>query len=254
MLITKTQVKYIQSLGHKKFRDAEGVFVVEGPRITGELLAVSGLRPRQIYALPEWIGGLPSGVAEGLITEVGPAELQRLSALTTPNQVVAVFGKPEFGEPDFGAGIHLVLDGIQDPGNLGTIVRLADWFGIRTVVCTADSADVYNPKAVQSTMGSIGRVQVLYRDPVEVVGQGRGMPVYAAVLAGESVYGIGHIDRGFIVIGNESKGIGSGLLGLATRRVTIPRIGNAESLNAAIATGIVLSHLVGGEGSPVSGG
>lgn len=244
MLITKTQVKYIQSLGHKKFRDAEGVFVVEGPRITGELLAL--LPPRQIYALREWIEGLPASVNKGPITAVGPAELQRLSALTTPNQVVAVFGKPSFGEPDYGEAIHLVLDGVQDPGNLGTIVRLADWFGIASVVCTPDSADVYNYKAVQSTMGSIGRVRVVYRDPIEVLRKVPEAPVYATVLEGENLYGMGRADRGFIVIGNESRGIGPDLLGLATRRVTIPRIGSAESLNAAVATGIVLSHLVGG--------
>ncbi|HXB94864.1 MAG TPA: hypothetical protein VNU70_06890, partial [Puia sp.] len=134
MLITKTQIKYIQSLGHKKFRDAEGVFVVEGPKLTGELLAASNMRPRQIYALPEWIEGLPPGAVKETITGVGQAELERLSALATPNQVVAVFEKPVFGEPDFGAGIHLVLDSIQDPGNLGTMVRLADWFGVRSVV------------------------------------------------------------------------------------------------------------------------
>ena len=243
MLITKTQVKYIQSLGHKKFRDAEGVFVVEGPRITGELLAA--FPPAQVYALREWIEGLPAKVDKGPIIEVSPADLQRLSALTTPNQVVAVFAKPSFGEPDFGAGIHLVLDGVQDPGNLGTIVRLADWFGIGTVVCTPDTADVYNPKAIQSTMGSIGRVQVMYRDPVEVLQRTGGMPVYAAVLDGENLRGLGRIDRGFIAIGNEARGIGPGLLELATRRVTIPRIGQAESLNAAVAAGIVLSHLVG---------
>jgi len=242
MLITKTQVKYIQSLGHKKFRDAEGVFVVEGPKITAELLAV--LSPRQIYALPEWIEAMPSGSWKGVVTAVGSVELERLSALTTPNRVVAVFEKPVFGEPDFDAGIHLVLDGIQDPGNLGTIIRLADWFGIGTVVCTPDSADVFNSKAVQSTMGSVGRVAVIYCEPEEVLRSAGGMPVYATTLEGESVYGIGRIERGFIVVGNESKGIGPELLGLATRRVTIPRKGSAESLNAAVATGIMLSHLV----------
>ena len=245
MLITKTQVKYIQSLGHKKFRDAEGVFVVEGPRITGELLAVPHMRPRQIYALPEWIEGMPAGIGKGLVVEIGSVELGRLSALTTPNQVVAVFEKPVFGNVEFGTGVHLVLDGLQDPGNLGTIVRLADWFGIGAVVCSADSADVFNPKAIQSTMGSVGRVSVIYDDPSAVIRGHGAVPVYATVLEGENVYGVGRIDRGFIVVGNESKGIGPELLGLATRRVTIPRVGGAESLNAGVATGIVLSHLMG---------
>ena len=246
MLISKTQVKYIQSLGHKKFRDAEGVFVVEGPKITGELLAVPRMRPRHIYALPGWIGRLPVGLPDDLVTEVGDVELGKLSALTTPNQVVAVFDKPVFGEVEFGSGIHLVLDGIQDPGNLGTIVRLADWFGIGSVFCTEDSADVYNPKAVQSTMGSICRVPVIYGDPVSVLRGRSGAPVYATLLQGESVYGVGRLAGGFILVGNEARGIGQELLGLATRRITIPRGGGAESLNAAVATGIVLSHLVSG--------
>lgn len=245
MLITKTQVKYIQSLGHKKFRDAEGVFVVEGPKITGDLLGVARLRPRQIYALPEWIKGMPAGLGQDVVTEVGSVELARLSALTTPNQVVAVFEKPVFGEPDTSTGVHLVLDGIQDPGNLGTIVRLADWFGIGTVICTEDSADVFNPKAVQSTMGSIARIPVVYSDPAAMIRRSVGAPVYATVLEGESVYGVGRAERGFILVGNESKGIGPALLEMATHRVTIPRVGGAESLNAAVATGIVLSHLVG---------
>jgi len=243
MLITKSQVKYIQSLGHKKFRDAEGVFVVEGPKITGELLQLSRVRPRAIYALSGWIGELPAA-QRAAVTEVGEAELERLSALTTPNQVVGVFEKPVFPAPAFDKGVHLALDGIQDPGNLGTIVRLADWFGIASVVCSADSADVFNPKAIQSTMGSIARVPVSYEDPGTVI-RSSGLPVYAALLEGERLYGIGHLDKGWVLIGNESKGIRPELQQLATRRVTIPRIGQAESLNAAVATGILLSHLVG---------
>ena len=245
MLITKTQVKYIQSLGHKKFRDAEGVFVVEGPKVTGELLGLTRLRPRQIYALPEWIQGMPAGLDKDIVTEVGSIELGRLSAQTTPNQVVAVFEKPVFGKADLSTGLHLVLDAIQDPGNLGTIVRLADWFGIGTVICTEDSADVFNSKAVQSTMGSIGRIPVIYGDPEAMIRRSGGAPVYATVLEGESVYGVGRAERGFVLVGNESKGIRPALLGMATRRVTIPKVGGAESLNAAVATGIVLSHLVG---------
>jgi TrmH family RNA methyltransferase len=261
MLITKSQVKYIQSLAHKKFRDTEGVFVVEGPKITGELLRAPAMRLRAAYGLREWIagvsengvghaavgatGGSEAGVQGPAFVEVSPAELQRLSALTTPNQVVAVFEKPVFPSRDTTKGVWLVLDSIQDPGNLGTIVRLADWFGLSGVIAGGDSADVFNPKAVQSTMGSVGRVPVLYEDPAMVI-RDTGLPVYATVLAGEVVYGLGRMKQGFIVIGNESKGIGAGLLELATRRITIPRVGEAESLNAAVATGIVLSHLVGG--------
>jgi TrmH family RNA methyltransferase len=174
----------------------------------------------------------------------GEAELERLSALATPNQVVAIFEKPVFPQPDFNKGITLVLDGIQDPGNLGTLVRVADWFGLSTVLCSPDSADVYNGKAIQSTMGSVGRVPVVYADPVAVVSGYTGLRVFATVLAGRDLFAMERTDRGWIVIGNESKGIRAGLLELATDRVTIPGAGRAESLNAAVAGGIVISHLV----------
>ena len=257
MLVTKSQVKYIQSLGHKKFRDEEGVFIAEGPKIVGELLCVPGMRCRQIYALKKWISGqhgpgtasLPNAegrvpiVASIPIQEVSEADLERCSVLSTPNQVVALFEKPHYQAPEFNKGITVVLDGIQDPGNLGTIVRTADWFGINTVLCSADSADVFNAKAIQSTMGSIGRVQVLYSDPVAMIRRYPELPVYAAVLGGKSLYDTVPSGRGWIVIGNESKGIGPELLELTTDRITIPGAGRAESLNAAVATGIILSRL-----------
>src|ERR1700736_5596155 len=128
-MVTKSQVKYIQSLGHKKFRDEEGVFVVEGPKIVGELLRSAGMRLRQLYAVKEWRDPAFRAAHEPLV-EVSGAELERLSSLSTPNQVLAVFEKPSFPASDPGSGLSLVLDGIQDPGNLGTIVRIADWFGI----------------------------------------------------------------------------------------------------------------------------
>lgn len=263
MQVTKSQVKYIQSLGHKKFRDEEGVFVVEGPKMVNELLTAPNLRVRQIYALKEWAGagaqavdsathtgngpGLRSAAGHGLpLTIVDEIDLGRLSGFSTPNQVIAVFEKPVFAEPDLRKGLSLVLDGIQDPGNLGTIVRIADWFGVPRVLCSPDSADVFNAKAVQSTMGSISRVRVTYEDIAAVVGAYPDLPVYAALLEGEDLYEMGKAENGFVVIGNESKGIRQELQAMATRRTTIPRIGQAESLNAAVATGIILSHLTTG--------
>jgi len=255
MPITKSQVKYIQSLGHKKFRDQEGVFVVEGPKTVGELLNAPNIRPLQIYAVKGWLqpgtgAGASSRLAasgpafDGFLTEVSTSELERVSSLSTPNQVLAVFEKPVFSPPVFSHAVSLILDGIQDPGNLGTIVRIADWFGITRVFCTRDSADVYNAKAVQSTMGSISRVQVLYGDPGDLVREHPELPVYAAILEGKDLYSQPRIREGLIVIGNESKGIRPELLGRATHAITIPRRGQAESLNAAVATGIILSHLV----------
>jgi RNA methyltransferase, TrmH family len=257
MLVSRSQVKYIQSLGHKKFRDEEGVFIAEGPKIVGELLCIPGMRCRQIYALKKWISGrngpgdasFPNAVARVPVVapvpiqEVSEADLERCSVLSTPNQVLALFEKPTHQAPEFNKGITVVLDGIQDPGNLGTIVRTSDWFGITTVLCSVDSADVFNAKAIQSTMGSIGRVQVLYSDPVAMIRRYSELPVYAAVLGGKSLYDTAPSGRGWIVIGNESKGIGPELLELATDRITIPGAGRAESLNAAVATGIILSHL-----------
>jgi len=185
-----------------------------------------------------------SGDAGVPFTEVREGELEKISSLATPNQVLAVFKKPVFKAPDPGHSVSLVLDGIQDPGNLGTIVRIADWFGVGQVICTRDSADVFSPKATQSTMGSISRVQVLYEDPAGLMSLYPELPVYAAVLEGKSIFEQPRITKGWIVIGNESKGIRGELLQRSTHPITIPRIGEAESLNAAVAAGIILSHLV----------
>jgi len=239
-MLIKSQVKYIQSLGQKKFRDQEGAFIVEGPKMVKELLGASNLE--LLY-----LAGVASFREEGIpFMEVKESELGRLSSLSTPNQVLAVFKKPVFTKAVFDDRVTLVLDGIQDPGNLGTIVRIADWFGIRQVVCSPDSADVFSPKATQSTMGSISRVQVMYEDLFALMGRYPDIPVYAAVLEGKSIYQQSRITSGWIIIGNESKGVRQQLLELSTHPITIPRIGQAESLNAAVATGIILSHLVGG--------
>ena len=242
MGISKSQVKYIQSLSHKKFRDEEGVFVAEGPKIVQELLHIPRLHCRQLYGVASWLK--ENSLKAASVAEVEESELARISALATPNQVVALFEKPVFPPVDFNTGITLVLDGIQDPGNLGTLVRIADWFGMAAVLCTGDSADVFNAKAIQSTMGSVGRMPVLYGDPVPLVSGCSGLPVFATVLGGKDLYAMERVSRGFIVIGNESRGIRQGLLALATKLVTIPGAGRAESLNAAVAAGIVASHLV----------
>ena len=137
-----------------------------------------------------------------------------------------------------------MLDGIQDPGNLGTIVRCADWFGVTTIICSMDCVDVFNSKVVQSTMGSICRVHVIYDDLTTFIGQHSTVDVYAATLEGKDISNHPRIEKGIILIGNESKGIRPELLAIVKHHITIPRRGNAESLNAAVATGIVLSHLV----------
>ncbi len=181
---------------------------------------------------------------EQQVTEIDKPWLERISFLTTPNQVLAVFKKPFFGEIKPNANITLVLDNIQDPGNMGTIVRTADWFGIKSIVCSEDCSDVFNPKVVQATMGSIARVQVVYTSLPDFFDSHRDISVYAAVLDGEDIREIKPVKEGIIVIGNESKGISKELLKRVEHKITIPGKGNTESLNAAVAAGIVLSRLV----------
>ncbi len=244
-MLVKSQVKYIQSLSQKKQRDEEGLFVAEGPKIINEFLQAPNLPLRLLFATQPWMDENPALAASlrkdqvELITE---SELERISFLTTPNQVLALFEKPEF-PPLTGKQLILVLDRIQDPGNLGTIIRCADWFGIRQVVCSPETADVFSPKVVQSTMGSLTRVQLVYTD-LSAFLQTYTAPVFAALLEGKPVKEMGKQAEGAILIGNESKGIHPDLLkGKNLIPVTIPRIGAAESLNAAVATGILLSQL-----------
>jgi TrmH family RNA methyltransferase len=242
-MLSKSQIKYIQSLGHKKFRDQERAFIVEGPKMVREMLNSPNTRPIHIYAVAEFTDAV---IGDHLLTRIREPELERISSLVTPNQVLAVFEKPGFPPPQWTNSISLLLDGIQDPGNLGTIVRIADWFGIPQVVCSSSTSDIFNAKAVQATMGSISRVHVLYEEPETLIRKYPELPAYAAVLDGRNLYHMERVHRGMIVIGNESRGIRGELLKLVAHPVTIPRIGQAESLNAAVAAGIILSHLVPG--------
>jgi RNA methyltransferase, TrmH family len=239
-MLTKAQVKYIQSLGHKKLREAEQVFVAEGPRLVNELLSASNVRLVALYATESFAGRYPNREVN-IITD---AELRRISSQSAPNEVLGIFGKPAFEPPPFEQGFTLMLDGIQDPGNLGSIIRSADWFGVRTIVCSRDCADVFNSKVVQSTMGSITRVQLIYTDLHLFINTTRLPPMYAAVLNGKSLYETGPVQQGALIIGNEAKGISTELLERAGHQITIPKKGGAESLNAGVATGIILSHLL----------
>jgi TrmH family RNA methyltransferase len=253
-MITKLQVKYIQSLGQKKFRDEQAVFVAEGPKIINELLGAYAGGPEMIYATAEWIAAhkpVLKNIAAQKIIEVKEAEMERLSFLQTPNEVLAVFKKPAPAPVHLSGTISLMLDAVQDPGNLGTIIRIADWFGITNIVCSADCADAFGPKVVQGTMGSIARVQLLYTDLVNLVKEQTALQLYAATLNGEKINDMQPVKEGVLVIGNESKGISPPLLERCQRHITIPRLGHAESLNAAVATGIILSHLITSPPAPL---
>lgn len=243
-MLGKLKVKYIQSLGQKKLRDAEGVFIAEGPKIISELLSSKNAAIQQIFALKEWIDLQTKNRKDIEIVEVSEDELEKISQLATPNQVLAIVKK--FEQPAIIAKgkVTLVLDAIQDPGNLGTIIRIADWFGVEQIVCSHDCADMYNSKVVQSTMGSIARIKVLYTDLAPWLSQQKDLRIYATALEGKDITTLKKLNEGIIVIGNESKGISEEVMKLANVKITIPKRGKAESLNAAVAAGVILSHLV----------
>lgn len=244
-MLSKSKVKYIQSLGQKKFRQGEGVFIAEGPKLVLELLLSVPGNIVEVFALKEWVVEHQKQLVSFTCTEVPEQELEKISQLATPNMVLALVKNIEPVIPKEVKGqVVLALDGIQDPGNLGTIIRIADWFGITQIMCSEDSADVFNPKVVQSTMGSIARVRVSYTSLVEWLSGLDDVTIYATVLEGQDVTTMKKISSGVLLIGNESKGISPEILKLANATVTIPRKGGAESLNAAVATGIVLSHLI----------
>jgi RNA methyltransferase, TrmH family len=244
-MITKSQVKYIQSLGQKKVRDQEQVFLAEGPKIINELLTASSIQPLALYAVKEWQQVSYAGDKESLpLTIIGQSELERISFLSTSNQVLGVFKKPTVPEVvDFSSGISLMLDDVQDPGNMGTIIRIADWFGISHIICSVSTADAYAPKVVQSTMGSIARVHVFYKDLGKFINEHPDVKLYVTSLKGKPVQQLNKIKKGMIVIGNESKGVSDSIIQRAHQQITILKKGNAESLNASVATGIILSHL-----------
>lgn len=244
-MLSKSKVKYIQTLGQKKFRQQEGCFIAEGPRIVAELLEARRSSIMEIFAIKEWINESDALIGISACTAITVQELEKISQLNTPNQVLAVVKQFDSSPKIVTRGrIILALDSIRDPGNMGTILRIADWFGIEQVVCSEDSAEQYNPKVVQASMGSIARVNVIYTALEQWLALQKDTRIYAATLEGKSINGMKKPEEGILLIGNESKGISPELLKQAHEKITIPRKGKAESLNAAVATGILLSHMV----------
>ena len=244
-MISKNQIKFIRSLELKKNRKQNGLFVAEGPKVVGDLLHAD-YKARMLFATKPYPG------AE-LITD---DELQRISFLQHPQEILAVFEMPtlnsqpltlNYQPSTLNSQLSLALDGIQDPGNLGTIIRIADWFGISTIYCSPETADVYNPKVVQATMGSLAHVQVVYTDLLALVSQlPPSYPVYGTLLDGENIYQQELTSEGIIVMGNEGNGISQALREHINRRLLIPDFHTgelrAESLNVAIATAITCSE------------
>lgn len=249
-MLSQSQSKLIRSLHHKKFREAEQLFLVEGDKLVLELLSGNYAPVTQLFAETSWLSRNRPLLSKLKVpfTEVTSPELEKISAMVTPNQVLAVVQMHhDVLNPTLpGKRTCFYLDGIQDPGNLGTIIRIADWFGIPAVYCSSDTADLHNPKVVQSSMGAIFRVPG-WRIPLEELVQlNPGLPVLGAVMNGENVLGKRILpSAGILVIGNEGKGIRPQNEYLLTHRISIPRHpdGGAESLNAAVAAGI-LSALI----------
>ncbi len=238
-MINKNELKYIQSFAHKKHWAQESVFIIEGPKMLQEAIQANWVIEK-IYATKEWDANL--GNSGGDIEEIDDIMLSRISHLQTPNQVVALVQKKQYTTPvHYEDNFTIVLDGIQDPGNLGTIIRTADWFGIQQILVTEDTAGLYNPKVIQSTMGSCFRVSVQVADVASILTKSK-LPVVGTLLNGSSVYKEKISPNGFLIIGNESKGIRPNLKELITQPISIPSFGAAESLNAAVAAGIVMSH------------
>lgn len=244
-MLSKPQSKYIRSLSNQKFRNEYGVFVAEGVKIAAEWLK-STARIQKIVATQAWVDGnlaLISNHPEAELHIATVDELGAVSTLSTANQVLLVVHREAATAPQINNEWCLALDNIQDPGNMGTIIRIADWFGIDHIVCGLGCVDAYNSKVVQSAMGGHLRVQ-LYETDLAAFLSNTQMPVIAATLDGENVYNATKPKAGILVIGNESKGISADILKYATQKLMIPRAGGAESLNAGVSTGILCALLM----------
>ena len=239
--MTKAEIQFVRSLADKRVRDAEHLFVAEGDKLIGEILS-SGLRIRNIYAL--------EGHFDGRAETVTAKEMERISQLKTASSSLAVVEQPRHKTPAQAPAnrLTLALDGVQNPGNLGTIIRLADWFGITDIVCSVDSADCFNPKVIQATMGAIIRVRVHYTSLPQWLEQQKdsGVNIYGTFLDGENIYKTEKGNCGVIVMGNEGQGISPECEKSVTHRLYIPpypaECAGSESLNVAIATAITCSE------------
>lgn len=244
MSLSKNKLKYIRSLKEKKYRSEYGTFVAEGNKMVSELLTC--MKCQLLAATKDFLQVIDTHSIEEVV-ELSETELAQASFLKTPQQVLAVFYQPQSDyKIDLNDELCLALDGIQDPGNLGTIVRLADWYGIKHIFCSMDTADIYNPKTVQATMGALARVNMKYGDLEKFLNENSQIPIYGTLLDGDNMYEQDITSNGIIVMGNEGKGIRHEIEKLITKKLYIPNypIGQAtsESLNVAIATAIVCAE------------
>lgn len=246
-MLSKNQIKEIQSLHLKKQRDNQKLFIVEGVKSVSEvLLQASGLVSK-VYATKEFLLNYKKELQQFNIDhlEITEEELQKISLQNNPNQALALcnYFNDRSGAFDFKNDFTLYMDDIRDPGNFGTIVRLADWFGIKNVFCSPESCDLYNPKVIQATMGAFLRVNIIYSELDELLKKEKIENVYGAVLNGSAIYN-NKLNNGLIIIGNEANGISDANLKLINKPITIPshQSNGTESLNAAMATSIIVSE------------
>lgn len=248
-MLTKAQLQFVQRLQQKKFRLSEGLYLAEGTKIAEELLH-SGRPLHAIYALNSWIekNRELSNFPTDMVNEVSADELKKMSSLSSPNEVICVvpLSYPSFDASALKGKLSLVLDTVQDPGNFGTIIRIADWFGIEQVYCSETCVDLYNPKVIQSTMGSFLRCQVIYADPIVVIDSAHHQKImtYAAALGGENMHELQLSREALLVMGNESKGISQEVLERVKQLIRIPSFGKGgvDSLNVSIATAILCAE------------
>jgi TrmH family RNA methyltransferase len=244
-MLSKNQLRSIQSLQLKKNREESGLFIVEGEKSVLELINAGNWEVDSIFAVDTFVtkfADLP-----GQVTIVTGDDLKKLSGLHSANTVLAVAKQKKGTLDNLLKGLSIVLDDIRDPGNLGTIIRIADWFGVENVICSNSTVDLYNPKTIQATMGSFLRVNVVYTDIKKLIEQNQtNVPVYATVLNGENIYKENLPENAWIVMGNEANGISEEIKSLIKNHLTIPSFSQtgtgAESLNAAIATAVICSE------------
>jgi TrmH family RNA methyltransferase len=243
-MLSKSNISLLQSLQQKKFRREHGLFLVEGYKSVSEFIN-SAYQIEAVYYTATIAPKMLKLSQKMNSVEISSAIIEKITALKTPPDVIAVVKIPQWpvlNHITLNKKFSIVLDGIQDPGNMGTIIRTADWFGIENIICSEDCVEVYNPKVVQATMGSLSRMNVHYVDLPAVLSEIK-LPVYGALLDGENIYSTDFDNEGLIVMGNEGNGLSEEVKQLVTKAITIPRGGDAESLNVAVATAIFCSEI-----------
>lgn len=245
-MISKAQISFVTSLQQKKYRKQHQLFVVEGYKSIVEFIQSPLYAVRQIYCTAKFSAKIDKISGNIKYEEISEKDLKKISSLKTPQGVLALVEIPDsapIAPGDLNGEYTFVLDDLQDPGNLGTIIRTLDWFGFKKIICSLETVEAYNPKVVQASMGSLSRVSVIYKDLKDLYKRVDGLPIYATALNGSSIYQDAWAEPGLIVLGNEGQGISEVSLEASTTKINIPKLGQAESLNVAIATTVFCSEI-----------